>query len=72
MGSVWFDVMFINCCRFSARWQRSVQLYTEDNSHIHGENNTQNITETQNTQNSKQNTQQEKANIKRVIKKHKN
>ena len=36
----------------------------EDNSRIHGENNTQNITETQNTHNSKQNTQKEKANIK--------
>ena len=32
-----------------------------------GRNNTQNITETQNTQNIKQNTQKEKANIKLVI-----
>jgi hypothetical protein len=45
------------------RWKITVYM---------GGNSTQNITETQNTQNGKQKTQKEKANIKGVIKEHKN
>jgi hypothetical protein len=64
-----YDMIFIYCSRVFTRWQWFVSLYTNKEAITYiMRNKIQNNTETQNTQNTKQNIQNKKTCIKQIIK----